>query len=306
MTRSHLRVAWAVWATCAGCSGSQRAEPPKPSTGGHASLSLAADARMIVVPAGQYIAGSTPEERTQAYEDYLATAGQDAAREQHWFDREADRHMAKLPAFAIDLMPVTQSQYAEFVTAGKASGPTITEDAWKTQGFAQDYASDVTRFLWTDNRPPVGREDHPVVLVTFEEARLYCTWRGEQRGEPRRLPTADEYEKAVRGDTGNAYPWGNAYEADKLNSRVQGPNDTTPVGQYSSGASPYGILDLAGNVFQWTTTRSPDQGKMFVKGSAYEDFAGVGRGASGHGRGAAVRHVIVGFRCAADVAATSS
>ena len=63
-----------------------------------------------------------------------------------------------------------------------------------------------------------------------------------------------EYEKAARGDGGLAYPWGNAYEPDKLNSAVKGPGDTVPVGQYTIGASPYGVLDLAGNVFEWTST----------------------------------------------------
>ena len=99
------------------------------------------------------------------------------------------------------------------------------------------------------------------------------------------------------------YPWGNAYEPDKLDSAVKGPGDTVPVGQFTSGASPYGVLDLAGNVFEWTSTPMPD-GKMTVKGSAWEDFAGVGRGASRHGRAQTVRHVIVGFRCAADAPPT--
>ena len=145
--------------------------------------------------------------------------------------------------------------------------------------------------------------DHPVVLVTYGEAEKYCAWRGAQKGEKRRLPTAAEYEKAARGDGGLAYPWGNTYEADKLDSAVRGPGDTVPVGQYVTGASPYGVLDLAGNVFEWTATPFSD-GKMTVKGSAWEDYAGVGRGASRHGRAPKVRHVIVGFRCAADAPAS--
>jgi toxoflavin biosynthesis protein ToxD len=295
----HVIAGVVMVSACGSSSGKPVA--PKPSGDGHAALSLAADARMVLVPAGQFIAGSTPEERVSAYEDYLATSGHDSAREHGWFDHEEERHIVQQPAYLIDLMPVTQSQYGEFVAAGQATAPTITEAAWKDQGFTQDFASEVTRFLWKDGRPPAGREDHPVVLVTYDEAKRYCAWRGEQRGEPRRLPTAAEYEKAVRGESGNAYPWGNAYEADKLNSRVKGPNDTTPVGQFSAGASSYGVLDLAGNVFEWTSTAMPGSPvKMIVKGSAWEDYAGVGRGASGHGRPTGARHVIVGFRCAAD------
>ena len=272
--------------------------PHQPLTAG-APLSLAADDRMITVPAGKFISGSTPEERAAAYDDYQETSGQDAARTNKWFDHEADRQIVELDAFRIDLMPVTQAQYAEMVTAGKAKPPTIDEATWKTQGFAQDFATEVVRFNWKDGRPPRGREDHPVVLVSYAEAEAYCAWRGMQRGEKRRLPTAAEYEKAARGEQGFAYPWGNAFEAKKLNSAVEGPKDTTPAGQFVDGASPYGVLELAGNVFQWTAT--PETGdRMVVKGSAYEDFAGLGRGASFHGRAKTVRHVIVGFRCAAD------
>jgi formylglycine-generating enzyme required for sulfatase activity len=202
-----------------------------------------------------------------------------------------------LPAFRIDLMPVTQVEYGEFVGLGLAPAPAIDAAAWKAQGFAQDYDTQVARFVWRDGRPPENHEDHPVVLVTQDEASRYCEWRGKERGEVRRLPTAAEFEKAARGDTGLAYPWGNAYEADNLNSAVKGPGDTTPVGNYTGGASPYGVLGMAGNVFQWTSTPT-DDGKRMVKGSAWEDYAGVGRGASGHGRAASARHIIVGFRCA--------
>lgn len=277
------------------CGGSQPHQP----RGAHAVLSLAADDRMVTIPAGSYIAGSTPEERAAAYDDYQQTAGHDAAREQKWFDHEEDRRITELPAFRIDLMPVTQAQYAEMVVAGEAPPPAIDEATWKAQGFAQDYATEVARFNWKDRRPPHGREDHPVVLVTYAEAERYCAWRGTQRGESRRLPTAAEYEKAARGEGGLAYPWGNVFEADKLNSAVAGPKDTTPAGQFVAGASPFGVLELAGNVFEWT--RTPERGdRMVVKGSAWEDFAGLGRGAAFHGRAKHVRHVIVGFRCAAD------
>ena len=236
--------------------------PTHPVTAATAPLSLAADAMMIAVPSGQYVAGSTPEERAAAYDDFTATAGKDTARAHKWFDAEAERHVAKLPAFRIDLMPVTQAQYAEIVVAGLAPAPAIDEAAWKAEGFTQDYATQVARFVWRDGRPPSGREDHPVVLVTWTEADRYCKWRGEQRGERRRLPTADEYEKATRGDGGLAYPWGNDYEPERLNSGVQGPGDTTPVGQYVKGASPYGVLELVGNVFEWTATPFESGGEM--------------------------------------------
>jgi formylglycine-generating enzyme required for sulfatase activity len=280
----------------AGCSSPPVSHPQSASS----QLSLAADAQMIAIPAGQYIAGSTPEERQAAYDDFAATAHKDTAREHHWFDGEDDRHVVtQLPAFHIDLMPVTQSEYAEFVGATGAPAPVIDDAAWKRQGFAQDYATQVARFVWKDGSPPSGRADHPVVLVTWDEASRYCAWRGTQVGAARRLPTEAEYEKAARGDGGIAYPWGNAFEADKLDSAVYGPNDTMPVGSFVKGASPYGMLDAAGNVFEWTSTPFK-QGQMTVKGSSWEDYAGVGRGASRHGRPPGTRHTIIGFRCAAD------
>lgn len=275
------------------CSGPGPAHPGAAS----APLSLAKDPHMVSIPGGNFIAGSTPEERTAAYDDYLATAGHDTARENKWFESEEDRHLSEVPSFRIDLMPVTQAEYAEFVNAKLAPPPAIDAQAWAAQGFVQDY-SVVERFVWKDGAPPVDREDHPVVLVTYAEAAAYCKWRGQLQGQERRLPSAAEYEKAARGDAGMAYPWGNTYEATKLNSAVKGPGDTTPVGQYTEGASPYGVLDMAGNVFQWTSTAFKE-GHMTVKGSAWEDYGGVGRGASRHGRPITARHVIVGFRCAA-------
>ena len=284
-----------VVATLAACGSSPPAtSSPTADILATAPLSQAADARMVAIPAGQYIAGSTLEERGAAYDDYLKTAGHDGAREHHWFDKEPDRHTKTLPAFRIDLMPVTQAAYAEFVAAGRAPAPTMDEATWKAQGFAQLWATQVVRYVWRDGRPPPGHEDHPVVLVTHDEATRYCQWRNK-----RRLPTADEYEKAARGEQGFYYPWGNVFEASKLNSAVNGPGDTISAGHFNDGASPFGVLDLAGNVFHWTSTPA-DPNRMVVKGSAWDDYAGVGRGASKHGRKATIRHVIVGFRCAAD------
>jgi len=278
------------------CACSSQPEPVHPNSAA-APLSLAKDQQMLVVPAGKYIAGSTPEERNAAYDEYLATSGHDTARDKQWFEGEEDRHMSKLPAFRIDLMPVTQAEYAEYVNEKLASPPTIDEAQWKVQGFVQAY-SDVQRFIWQDGTPPKNHEDHPVVLVTWQEADGYCQWRGKLRGEARRLPSDAEFEKASRGEGGLVYPWGNTYEPEKLNSAVKGPGDTTPVGQYGNGASPYGVLDAAGNVFQWTSTRFKP-GHMTVKGSAWEDYGGMGRGAAKHGRAVNSRHIIIGFRCAA-------
>ena len=283
-------------AACAGAP--MAASPSNPGHVAHAPLSLAADERMVVIPAGRFVAGSTPEERATAYDNHVVAAGNDLARTEKWFDREAERHVVDVGAYRIDLMPVTQSQFAEFVLLERGAAPSIDQAAWPAQGIALDVATARARYAWRDSKPPVGREEHPVVLVTWDDADRYCRWRGTLRGERRRLPTADEFEKAARGDGGLAYPWGNGFEADKLNSAIGGPGDTTPVGNYATGASPYGLLDMAGNVLQWTAT--PADGEMVVKGSDWHAFAGLGRGASIDRRPRSGRFVVVGFRCAAD------
>lgn len=277
-----------------GCGGTPRPVNPHAE---HAQLSLASEDRMITIPAGKYIAGSTPEERSASYDDLLASTQSDTAREMKRFEREEARHQSTLPTFTIDLMPVTQAQFSEFVAAGKAHAPVIDETAWQAQGFAHDYATQVARFVWKAGVPPDDRLDHPVVLVTWDEADRYCAWRGEMAGVRRRLPSAAEFEKAARGDGGVAYPWGNAFDPMKLNSADAGPKDTMPVGSFTTGASPYGVLELAGNVAQWTATPG-DRGTMMVKGSAWDEHAGVGRGAGGDARRTSVRHVGIGFRCA--------
>jgi formylglycine-generating enzyme required for sulfatase activity len=277
-----------------GCGATTRPVNPHAE---RAQLALAAEDRMIVIPEGKYIAGSTPEERGASYDDLLAATQSDAAREMKRFEREEARHQSTLPAYLIDLMPVTQGQFAEFVAAGKAHAIMIDEAAWQAQGFAHDYATQVARYVWKAGVPPNERLDHPVVLVTWDEANRYCAWRGELTGANRRLPTAAEFEKAARGDGGVTYPWGNAFDPAKLNSADAGPKDTVPVGSFTTGASPYGVLEMAGNVAQWTATPG-DGGMMIVKGSAWDDHAGVGRGAGGDARKPGVRHVGIGFRCA--------
>src|SRR5690606_2624042 len=148
-----------------------------------------------------------------------------------WFDVEAERHVAELPGFRIDLMPVTQAQYAEWVATGAAPAPAVTREAWEALGLQQPWA-EVERFVWHDGAPPPGREAHPVVRVSHGEAAGYCAWRGAEVGEARRLPTAPEYEKAARGDGGLAYPWGQSFERERLNSLVGGPRDTVAVGSF--------------------------------------------------------------------------
>lgn len=256
------------------CSSKPAPAPEGPTyRGGPAPHSLAADTEMIPIPAGEFITGSPIEEREQAYADHAASSGDDAARRDGRFDNEREPHPESLPAFLIDRAPVTNAMYAEYLA-----------DA---------------RLLWPDGAPDDSLADHPVVGVTHADAVAYCGWRGTLVGAPRHLPSALQYEKAARGDGANAYPWGPAWDASRLNSAASALGATTPVGSYPGGESSYGLVDAAGNVAQWTSTPWPGvDGAYTVKGSSWADHPGWGRAAAARGAPGSTRAPHLGFRCA--------
>ncbi|WP_308251124.1 SUMF1/EgtB/PvdO family nonheme iron enzyme [Streptomyces anulatus] len=145
-----------------------------------------------------------------------------------------------LDAFLIDQFPTTNADYARFVAA-------------------------------TGHRPPqhwpggtwlASLRDHPVVWVTWHDATAYAAWSGKA------LPSARQWEKAARGSKGRRYPWGNEPTAAKCNVAEAGIGTTTPVSRYQSGVSPYGVVDLCGNTWEWCSTES-EPGRFDLKGSAF-------------------------------------
>jgi len=141
---------------------------------------------------------------------------------------EAPVHKVNLDAFWIDQTEVTNAMYAKCVQDGACNPPSSTTSS--------------TRDSYYGN----SEFDHyPVIYVSWNDAKAYCEWAD------RRLPTEAEWEKAARGENAFIYPWGN----DSLNNNLLNYNiaigDTTEVGKYPSGASPYGALDMAGNVWEW-------------------------------------------------------
>jgi formylglycine-generating enzyme required for sulfatase activity len=197
---------------------------------------------MVHVPAGAFWMGSDRAEREFAY-----TISSTAVRAAKWFDAELPRHRV--------IFLVTQGQYASFVAATGHRPPGISKEAYLRQGFlVHDYDREVTPYLWRDGRPPSGRLDHPVVLVNALDAEAFCRWRHPAL----RLPSEAEWEKAARGDDGRAFPWGNQWDPDRLNSAERGPGGTSPIARYPAGTSPYGRYDAGGNVFQWTASALGD------------------------------------------------
>jgi formylglycine-generating enzyme required for sulfatase activity len=178
------------------------------------------------------------------------TLGSDAGNE----DETPQQEMV-INSYNMDLYPVTNAQYKEFV----------------------DAIGHVAPRHWKEGAIPAGLTDHPVVWVTWADAEAFCTWAGK------RLPTEFEWEKAARGEDGRAYPWGNTFDVANCNTRESNLKTTSPVGSYPGGASPYGLLDMAGNVWQWTAdwyqgyrgtlyelTRYGQQFKVLRGGSWYD------------------------------------
>jgi formylglycine-generating enzyme required for sulfatase activity len=271
-----------------------RKDPSRPAP---APLAAVEFTPMSAIPAGPFLMGSESKEREYGYSLDESLHHSTAARQYGWFETET-RRTVELPAYHIDRTPVTNAAYRLFVSSTGHAMPLVTETVWQSYGLIHSYDA-VQRFLWRDNTPPPGRESHPAVLISHTSAAAYCAWRGKREERMLRLPTEAEWEKAARGTQGQYFPWGFSFAASYLNSYDQGPYDTIPVGQYPQGQSPYGVLDMAGQVFEWTVTPWPDNPTQYVvKGGSWDDLPGVTRAAARHSRPADLKHILVGFRCA--------
>lgn len=254
------------------------------------------------IPGGTVRLGSDDREKGFGY-----VHGGEAAWRWQWFQGERER-VASLAPYSIDLTPVTQGAYEQFVQAAGQRPPFISPEAYRAQGFLVHPYEAVLPYLWRKGKPPDNKREHPVVLVDVADARAYCRWRGRQpdagdRGSIQtrtcRLPSEDEWELAARGTDHRYFPWGNQWAPYRLNSQEKGPYRTTPVWAYPQGRSPYGLFDMAGNVFEWTST-SGEKGKSILKSCSWDDLGGICRAAARHARPSTSRHILIGFRCACD------
>lgn len=250
---------------------------------------------MIEIPAGPFVSGSNRVERDYAYTLDEAAYGSPLTREQQWYEREHPRGITETKAYAIMSAPVINAQYASFVRATGHRVPDVDRHTWERYGLRHAYA-ETHRFAWHNGKPPPGREQHPVVLVSVTDAGAYAQWLSKVTGHHWRLPTEEEWEKAARGTDGRYFPWGNEYDSTRLNSADRGPFDTMPVSSFASGTSPFGLRDAAGQVFEWTAS-TDDNGLAVVKGGSWDDKGcGVCRPAARHARPPGLKHILIGFR----------
>ncbi len=249
----------------------------------------------VAVSAGPFIAGSDRAERDAAYRLDEVAYGHDRTRRGRWYERERPRATVRTGAFAITGTAITNAQYAAFVRDTGHPVPDVTAGTWAGYGLIHPFAR-TRRHAWTGGTVPAGRGEHPVVLVSHADAERYAAWLSRRTGHTWRLPTEIEWEKAARGTDGRRFPWGDAFDPTRLNSHDAGPFDTLPVGRFPAGASPYGMLDAAGQVFEWTADAAAP-GRFIVKGGSWDDRGcGVCRPAARHTRPAALKHILIGFR----------
>ena len=170
-------------------------------------------------------------------------------------------HKVTVAGFYIDPFEVTHAEYKEFIDATGHPAPFVDPEQYL---WAKDYN-------WTNGTFPAGKENHPVVLVCWDDAAAYAKWRGK------RLPTEAEWEKASKGTQDLTFPWGNDWDAEKCNSRETNRLASVVVTDFENDSSTDGVRNLAGNVWEWCADW---YGKDYYRKSVSENPQGADRGAT--------------------------
>lgn len=207
---------------------------------------------------------------------------------------EKPQHTVTLSAFWIDRTEVTNAHYALCVEAGACQPP-------------RRRTSNLIDYYWGFDE----YADYPVIHISWDDAQAYCQWAG------RRLPSEAEWEKAARGPDGFIYPWGNEPPGEELLTFDHNWNDVTRVGSTPAGASPYGALDMSGNVLEWVAdwyspdyyAQSPEDAppgpetgeRRVLRGGSWSYNANGVRSAYRHAREPVFTSHEVGFRCASEI-----
>jgi len=208
----------------------------------------------VEIPAGPVLLG-TPKKK-------IAWLRKQLGVKQRWYNREKPQHRVDVPTFYISRYPITVAQFKAFVETGGYQ----EQRFWTAEGWA--WKKSRRRTEPVSYGEPFDLPNHPVVGVTWYEALAYCAWLTEQlrawektpeplagllqEGWRITLPSEAEWEKAARGTDDRIYPWGNEPDADRANYNESGIGSVSTVGCFPGGASPYGVEDMAGNVWEWT------------------------------------------------------
>ena len=212
---------------------------------------------MILISAGDFIMGQNADQGFMSCKEH-GEPYSDTECKRHWYENEEPVHTIFLDDYYIDKYEVTNADYLACVLDGVCNPPRKSSSKTREEYFENpEYA------------------DYPVVFVSWFDAQTYCDWRGV------RLPTEAEWEKAARGTDGRIYPWGNEFNpaagnfCDRYYEYDDGYSDTSPVGSFPLGASPYGVMDIAGNVIEWTSDWFSED---YYKDSPYKNPQGPQEG----------------------------
>ncbi|HEY9153065.1 MAG TPA: SUMF1/EgtB/PvdO family nonheme iron enzyme, partial [Anaerolineales bacterium] len=245
----------------------RRAEAPQPVSQTQEPQRALFEPQMIRIPAGKFLMGSTKEQAQRAIKD-----GADKA----WVDWEQPQHTVELSEYFIGKYPITNQQYQAYV---KESGK--------------------SPLGWDGDQYPQGKDAHPVVNISWEDAAEYCKWLSDKTKKTYRLPTEAEWEKAARGEDGRIWSWGNEFSEKNANTAEAKIDDTSPVGQFSpQGDSPYGCADMIGDVWEWCNDWFDEKEYKNRTGQNVKDPQGPQSGTSRVLRGGSFGDVHGNARCA--------
>jgi len=239
---------------------------------------------MVLIPAGSFSMGTSVDQAMAECSKYR----NDCQRE--WFTHQAPAHTVDVPAFYMDIYEVTNGNYLACETAGVCQPPRFAKSATH-----EDYYGN-SEF-----------DNYSVINVNWGNAQTYCEWRGA------RLPTEAEWEKAARGTDGRTFPWGEGLDTTYANYADSKFGDPVAVGSYEKGKSPYGLYDMAGNVWEWVEdwygpypggdpAASPEYGQKarVLRGGAWFDPGNSIMSSDRGGLDPTHSFGNIGFRCAKD------